>query len=124
MKVIIAGCREYNDYDRVCEVMKHIVELWQVEEDLEIVSGHAPGADALGERYYLEQWGCDKPTLFCPDWTAYGDAAGPMRNERMADYADALVAFWDGNKRRSGTHGMIQKMIARGKPVHVEIIKP
>ena len=30
------------------------------------------------------------------DWDRYGKAAGPMRNEKMAQNADALILFWNG----------------------------
>jgi hypothetical protein len=35
----------------------------------------------------------------------------------MADYADALLAFWDTESR--GTRDMISRMRALGKPTHV-----
>lgn len=42
---------------------------------------------------------------FPADWNKHGRAAGPIRNEEMAQYADALIAFWDGKSR--GTKSMI-----------------
>lgn len=33
------------------------------------------------------------------DWERLGKAAGPIRNEEMAEIADALIAFWDGQSR-------------------------
>ena len=34
-------------------------------------------------------------------WEKYGDAAGPKRNEQMAEIADAVVVFWDGESKGS-----------------------
>ena len=42
---------------------------------------------------------------FHPDWNKYGKSAGPKRNLQMAEYADALIAFWDDKSR--GTASMI-----------------
>jgi hypothetical protein len=40
-----------------------------------------------------------------------------MRNAEMAQFADGLLAFWDGESR--GTDNMIQQMKRLGKPVKV-----
>jgi hypothetical protein len=50
-----------------------------------------------------------------PDWESFGKAAGPIRNEEMADNAEALLAIWDGSSR--GTISMIE--LARKKGLRV-----
>lgn len=42
---------------------------------------------------------------FPADWGGLGKRAGYLRNEQMADYADALIAVWDGKSK--GTKHMI-----------------
>lgn len=80
-----------------------------------IVSGHASGADALGERYAQERGlECEQ---YPADWEAYGRAAGPIRNAEMAEVADALIAFWDGASR--GTKNMIDTAKSKGLKVAV-----
>ena len=69
-----------------------------------IVSGHATGADALGERYAKEHG--LKVELYPADWERYGNAAGPIRNEIMAQKGDAVIVFWDGIS--PGTRSMIE----------------
>ncbi|WP_049912962.1 SLOG family protein [Halococcus thailandensis] len=57
----------------------------------EVVSGTARGVDQLGEDWAGEH---DVPVKRFPaDWDTHGRAAGPIRNEEMAKYADALVAI-------------------------------
>lgn len=51
------------------------------------------------------------------DWNTHGKAAGPIRNQEMADNADALIAAWDGLSR--GTADMIRRARAKGLRVHV-----
>lgn len=47
-RVIIAGSRDFDDY---ALLQDHADYMLSRQEDIEIVSGGASGADALGERY-------------------------------------------------------------------------
>lgn len=81
----------------------------------EIVSGMAKGADNLGVAWArFIGLPCAE---FPADWEEHGRAAGPIRNAEMAEYADALVAFWDGKSR--GTKNMIDQAIKRSLLVKV-----
>jgi hypothetical protein len=111
MKLIIAGSRSL--YVSPIDISKHVEEAGFVPT--EIVSGAAPGIDRCGERY--AEWYRLTVKLFPANWNDYGRAAGPMRNREMAEYADALLAIWDG--KSPGTKNMIQQMQRRGKPCHV-----
>lgn len=101
-KVIIAGCRDFNDYELLKEKCDYFLQD-EKKEDVVIISGHASGADALGERYAQER-GFLLET-YPADRKAHGRAAGPIRNAKMASVAHALIAFWDGKSR--GTKNMI-----------------
>ena len=102
-KVIIAGCRDFTDYELLREKCDYHLQNLRLE-DIVIVSGHASGADSLGERYAQER-GFQLET-YPADWKAHGRAAGPIRNAKMANGAHALIAFWDGKSR--GTKNMIE----------------
>ena len=114
MKVIIAGSRHIEQWQPV----------WQAITDsgfriTEVVSGCASGVDTHGLR-----WAEDRGVPFTPFPAAWGDhgrAAGPMRNARMAEYADALIAVWDGKSR--GTADMIQKAAAKPMPMFVRTVQ-
>jgi hypothetical protein len=110
MIVIIAGGRDYLDYENVkARIPESEFEI------TEIVSGGATGADALGERYAKEHG--IKLRRMPADWAKHGKAAGPIRNREMAQVADALIAFWDGESR--GTKNMIEEAEKRGLRVKV-----
>ena len=112
MKVIIAGGRDFDNYNLLREVC--IRELGNL--DIEIVCGGARGADRLGEVFAIEM---GYPiTYFKADWKTNGRSAGPIRNKQMAEYADTLFAFWDGKSR--GTKNMID--LAKKKNLHVIIV--
>ena len=113
MKVIIAGSRFYDDYSYVTKVIKD-----SGFNITEVVSGGATGVDRLGERYAQENKFMLK--LFPADWAKHGKAAGPIRNQKMAEYAEALIAIRINNSR--GTTDMINRATKMGLKVHVEEI--
>jgi hypothetical protein len=95
MKIIIAGGRNFTDYKKLYQVCD---QLLQDQTTIEIVSGaHYKGAGKLGEQYAKEKG--YKITQFSADWNKFGKATGPKRNQEMANYADALIAFWDGKSK-------------------------
>jgi hypothetical protein len=110
MKVIIAGSRSVDDYGHIVYAIGQ--SGFTVEE---VVSGTARGADQLGELWARRHFVCC--TKFPADWNRLGKQAGYVRNQRMAEYADALIAIWDGQSR--GTKHMIDIMRKQGKPVFV-----
>lgn len=112
-RVIIAGTRTFTDYDLLCRTTDAL--LANVTDDIEIVSGHACGADMLGEKYAKERGYALK--VFPTNWDEEGKAAGYIRNKTMADYADALVAFWDDAS--CGTMHMIN--LARERDLKIRI---
>jgi len=101
MKVIIAGSRNFTDYQKLKETCDTIL---RDQTNIEIVSGNCRGADLLGEQYAKERG--YKIAQFPADWNKYGKSAGPKRNQQMANYTEALIAFWDGKSR--GTKHMIE----------------
>lgn len=113
MKVIIAGGRDFKDYNRLKEVCDKILIK---QNKIEIVSGTAGGADTLGERYAQEKG--YEVKKFPAKWDEYGKKAGYLRNQEMGEYADGLIAFWDGQSK--GTKHMID--IANNKGLKVRVI--
>ncbi len=113
MKVIIAGTRYFSNYTLLKNIIDELLKI--VNNDIEIVSGGAKGADALGEKYSKENNLNLK--IFPADWKL-GKGAGFIRNKQMADYADALIAFWDGKSK--GTKMMID--LAKQKGLKIKII--
>lgn len=101
-RVIIAGGRGFDNYAYLEQTMDFLLQ--NIEDEIIIVCGEARGADALGKRYAEERG--YQIRSFPPNWEKYGFGAGPIRNEDMAKYAHALVAFWDGQSR--GTRQMIE----------------
>ena len=114
MKVIIAGGREITDFNAV--------KTAYFKSDFiatEVVSGAARGVDYLGE-VLAKNIGIPVKR-FPADWNKYGRTAGPIRNAQMAEYADALIAVWDGESK--GTANMIIQAREKGLDVFIYLIK-
>lgn len=107
-RVIIAGSRSCNNYKQVCDAIEQSGFVLDV-----VISGHAPGADQLGE-YYATNNGIKLET-FPADWSKHGKSAGVIRNKQMADTADCLIVIWDGTSK--GSQHMIN--IAKQKNLNV-----
>ena len=115
MKLIVAGSRNYTDKRRVFDLLNR---LHLNKSNLEIVSGLAAGPDTFGKQWAEVN---DVPVHEFPaDWKKYGKSAGYRRNEDMAKFADALLAFWDGESR--GTMHMIN--LAKQYQLKVAVITP
>jgi hypothetical protein len=126
-KIIIAGKRNFDDYN----LLKNKVDVYLSKlnkNEIEIITGGATGADALGKRYAKEyglRW-----QEFPAEWDKYPPEqrkkAGPIRNKKMAHYARAtqdsvgyLIAFWDG--KSSGTKSMIE--LAKKSELKIRIVR-
>lgn len=109
-KWIVAGSRTFQNYPLLCK------ELDKIRDQIgEIVCGEARGADMLGNTYAYDN--DIKVKGFPTDWEHDGKAAGFIRNEKMAKYADKAIVFWDG--KSVGSKDMIDKMEKLGKEVRV-----
>lgn len=113
MKTIIAGSRCITGGD----IVRRAIEAAGFKIS-EIVSGGARGPDSLAI-LFAGKYGI-KCKIFPAEWTQHGKGAGPIRNRQMAEYADALIAIWDGKSR--GTKNMIETMEKMGKPVFVMML--
>lgn len=116
VKVIVGGSRSFTDAKLLKEKCDYYLsDAVAKNYDIEIVSGTAKGADRLGENYALEKG--YHIAFFPANWKSFGKRAGYLRNEEMANYADALICFWDGESR--GTMHMIDIAKRKGLPVRV-----
>jgi hypothetical protein len=110
MRVIIAGSRTITHKEVVEEAVRR--SGFQITE---VVSGCAIGVDSLGEEVARDL--AMPVKQFPADWRRLGKKAGFLRNQQMADYADALIAVWDGKSR--GTQDMVRRARKAGLQVFV-----
>lgn len=106
MKVAVVGSRNLTVQD---------LEKYLPEGVTEIVSGGAKGIDTCA-RNYARANGLALME-FLPEYEKYGRGAPLRRNLQIIDYADAVVAFWDG--KSSGTKYTIEQCQKKGKEVMI-----
>ena len=110
MKIAIIGSRNLI----VTDLEKYIPE-----EITEIVSGGAKGIDSCARAYAHANH--IKLTEFLPEYPKYGKGAPLRRNLQIIDYADAVLAFWDGKSK--GTKYVIEQCKKKNKKVTVFLKK-
>ena len=108
MKLIIAGGR---DYHFTQEDLDALDELHLLQPVTEVVSGAQRGADTEGERWAASHGIPVKQ--FPARFAQLGRKAGPLRNYKMARYADAVVLFPGGK----GTLSMYREALDAG--IHI-----
>ena len=113
LKVAVVGSRQA-DGQAVRQILRYLPA-----NASEIVSGGAAGVDHLAEQV-AESLGIPL-RLFLPDYERYGKQAPLVRNEQIVDYADQILAFWDGLSR--GTGHTISLCIKKNKPVRIISIR-
>jgi hypothetical protein len=114
MRALVCGGRDYDDRDHV----------WNVLCELDarrgpfavVIHGCAPGADT--EAMIWAQTCNRKHAPFQADWQQHGNAAGPIRNQRMIDEGKpGLVIAFPGGR---GTADMVKRARAAGvEVIHV-----
>lgn len=112
MKVIVCGGRDFDDYNFIADILDGFV--WMIDE---VVCGECRGADMMGA-----VWAADNgrwAEKFPAKWDVHGRAAGPIRNEEMANYAQGCIAFPGGR----GTADMVRRAKSKGLLV-IEVTPP
>lgn len=106
MKVAIIGSRGL--------IIKNLQD-YIPPETTEIVSGSAVGVDSCAKKFAIQN--NIKYTEFLPQYKLYGRAAPLKRNLQIIDYADIVLAFWDG--KSTGTLYVVKQCQKTGREIEV-----
>lgn len=106
MKIAIVGSRNIR--------LKNL-EKYLPEDITEIVSGGAKGVDLCAKEYAKTHGISYKE--FLPDYEKYGRSAPLRRNDEIINYADKILAFWDGKSR--GTKYVIDNCRKQEKIIEI-----
>jgi len=117
IRLIVAGSRYYNDYERFSKRMFEFVKKFG-DKSIIFISGKArTGADDMIIRWCIEHrlpW-----AEFPADWDI-GKSAGYVRNMKMNKVATDLITFWDSKSR--GTWNMIDIFNKAHGEEHVTVV--
>ena len=106
MKIAVIGSRGLT----VADLGKYLPE-----GTTEIVSGGAKGIDTCAKEYALSH--NIKLTEFLPEYEKFGRSAPLKRNLQIIEYADIVLAFWDGKSK--GTKFVIDNCGKMGVKVKI-----
>lgn len=113
MRTVICGSRDLVKFEDIAEAVK--LSGFTITE---VISGGARGSDKLAEQWAaINGLPC---VIFLPEWDEHGKAAGILRNKEMVEYAEALIAVWDGKSK--GTADSIKKAEKKGIPHYIHLI--
>jgi hypothetical protein len=110
--VLVCGGRNYTDQEVVDSVLDNILRKYerygQEREDLVILHGAATGADTCAKRWAEKR--NIRQRAMPADWSVHGKAAGPKRNEEMANLRPVLCVAFPGGR---GTADMVRRCKAK-----------
>lgn len=111
MKILVCGARDYKNRNKI----KDFLEV--LPKDTIIIHGGCYGADNLAGEVAKEL--NLKVEVFNAEWSVYGKAAGPKRNQKMIEEKpDLVIAFHDDIENSKGT----KDMVTRAKENNVKVI--
>jgi len=121
MKLAVVGSRDFDDYELVARTIgTHFYYMINyihsgIDNDNEIISGGARGADKVGKQYALN---CGLIYIEFPaEWNKHGKSAGFIRNQQIVNACDVVLAFWDGKSK--GTENTIALAKKAKKPTFI-----
>lgn len=105
----ISGSRNFISLEKIEDFIKSL------SKTITIIHGGARGVDSFVEK--IANRLRIKTIIYEAKWEEYGKAAGMIRNKRMINECDMLIAFWDGKSK--GTKGTIEAAEKMGIPYEV-----
>lgn len=117
MRVLVCGGRDFSDQHLVDASLDEIHAATPIKA---IIHGNARGADTCGK-----VWGDRHPEISVwakpAQWSKFGKAAGPRRNQAMIGLRPDLVVAFAGGR---GTADMIRRAHSAGILVHEIGLEP
>lgn len=114
MRVAIVGSRHFAEPERVVEYVNGL------PPRASVVTGSASGVDAAAVKAARAR-GLAVQVLPASFEEVNDPARSDVRNQKLVDACDVLVAFWDGSSK--GTRATVERAMDSGKEVHVFVAK-
>jgi predicted Rossmann fold nucleotide-binding protein DprA/Smf involved in DNA uptake len=94
-RVAVVGSRKFSNWEQLNRTLNELM----VEDD-EIVSGGAIGADSMAQRWAKENGFLIH--IYYPNWERNGKGAGFIRNRKIAENSDIVLAFYAKDAFQAG----------------------
>ena len=115
-RIIITGVRKReseDDYGTMADVLDRLDTDGLMALHSVIIQGGCPTGSDLLARKVADEFGIRVET-FPADWQQHGRAAGPIRNQAMADAGADLCLAFPSRGRSAGTWDMVRRAVAAG----------
>lgn len=119
--VAIVGSHTIDDDASMAAVRALVASL--PEGDV-VITGAAPPPGDVRDPRGVDETACAAATarglacvVYAAEWQRHGPKARAIRNRSIADHADRLVCFWDGDSRMCSS--LVAMCVALGKPVEI-----
>ncbi len=114
IRLLVTGSRTINNINFVSMILDVVIEKYRFDE---IIVGDARGVDRRTMDWCCKQIPRMPFTIYKPEWSKYGKAAGPINNKEMVEACDIGIGIWDGKSR--GTKHCIDELKKAGKLIEV-----
>lgn len=111
LTVLICGSRHFTTSARIEQVVNNL------PQDATVVVGGARGADFIAERAARSRG--LHVEVYRARWDLHGKAAGPIRNQQMADRRPNIVIAFIQDEMGRGTGDMVTRARRAGIPVAI-----
>ncbi len=110
MKLLCFGSRNYSNREKIRN------KIFEIKPSI-VIHGNANGADRLAAEIALNLE--IEVMSFPANWSKFGRAAGPIRNQQMLDEGkpDRAIGFSDDWENSKGSNDMYKRCIKAGIPV-------
>jgi len=116
MKILVTGDREWNNAATIIDAFEKVCADFEIEPtEMILIHGNARGADKMAGQIG-EELGM-KVRKYPANWSRYGTAAGPIRNQEMLDDNSDItlaLAFHPNLEESKGTRDMIIRLKKAG----------
>lgn len=111
-RIAVVGSRVFNDWVLLNQVLEKFIE----PEDV-IISGGAVGADSMAQRWAKQNG--RTIVIHYPNYMLHGKGAAFVRNRKIAEDAEIVLAFYaKGRFRLGGTFNTVRFAEELGKELH------
>jgi hypothetical protein len=120
MRILVCGGRDFSDYDYACKVLDALHAERPIRD---VIHGNSRGADKAAEVWAYRRRADGVSCWPVPaQWSKYGKAAGPKRNQSMIGLGPDLVVAFPGGR---GTADMVRRAEVAGiKVMRVSVPSP
>jgi len=118
LRVLVCGDRKYQHYMIINVMLDGFLLNYP---NMVLIEGYANGADMIAHEWGVANLDEKNHLTFPADWSRYGKAAGPIRNQQMLveGKPEIVLAFHNNINLSKGTKHMIDLATEKGVFVHL-----